>query len=184
MASPKIHDPSPDDDRPKPAKIGWDSVPPPEHNFANYRLVRVPVGRATGGVLLCRRMIGTHTHFYRKRTTPCTGDRCPACADGNSPRWYGYFAIWNPITKVVSILELPGATARALLDRYEDWTDWRGCTIVTERVPNKPNGRVHAILKDTRGVNDRLPDAPPIDSILAHMWEQSINTNDRHEGTR
>lgn len=73
---------------------------------------------------------------------------------------------------------------RALFDRYEEWTDWRGCTLQTERVPNKPNGRVHAVLRDTRGTHEKLPDAPPIDAILAHMWEQAFNTNERHEGTR
>lgn len=171
--TPRLHEPAP------PA-MRWTTDPPPATELSNFRLVRVQAGRPTGGVILSAKPVGHYTHYYRKRTMPCIGERCEACRDGNSPRWYGYLFVWNHVTHVQSVLELPASTVRALLDRYNHLTTWRGCTIVTERVPNKPNGRVHATIRDTISTHPDLPTSPNITAVLEHIWEFAINENFRH----
>lgn len=157
----------------------WSPIPPNADDQVAYRIRRTQVGKPQSMIVLSHGFIGTATHFYNGRTCKCDPNGCRACAAGNNPRWHGFLAVFNPINFQISILEVPKSTVHQVLHYRHDLTSFRGDTLTVERVPNKPNGRVHASLKPTTVQIDHLPPAPDVAACLERMWDHTQPTSKR-----
>lgn len=135
-----------------------------------YDLFRVPAKGMGRAIVVSHDVVGADTHYWRGRSQPCSGDKCEACEDGQSPRWRGYLAVMSPKSGRVVILEITAAAAGAIEAYFNKHRTLRGAGIVAERVGQKPNGRLRLMLTPPAAEIDQLPKAPQIQRLLARIW--------------
>jgi len=144
---------------------------PPE----NPRGVALPVLRvAPGKVLNCLitspDLIGTKTHYWHGRTTPCETPDCRPCQEGMPWRWHGYLGIWLPAPNQQYLLELTAQACYALLPYRATYHTLRGCNLLARRSTWAKNSRLVIETRPADLAKLRLPAPPHIERCLAVLW--------------
>lgn len=150
--------------------LPWADRPPPVKSLPHLPMKRLGPGEKLTGALTIHAMIGIYTHFWQRRTLPCGGEQCPACADNRPRRWEGYISLWTPTpSKHVIIALTPGAAADLSNELGPIGND-RGRIIVVERLGKRPNGRVVARAAEESRPESGLPPMPDLRAHLIHIW--------------
>jgi hypothetical protein len=150
--------------------IQWSDRPRNPSPTYGYRLMRVPPNRQMLATIVTGKPIGTNTHYYKGRTTPCAGPTCEACALGLQYRWHAYLAILIAETRETAILELTAQAAEQLDAAAAENGTLRAVEALFDRPSHRPNGRVRIVYRPGRVSEDRLPKEPDLARIMTHIW--------------
>jgi len=148
----------------------WSNCPPADKCGVSFTLRRTPQGRPLTCISTSEDLIGCPTHFYRGRTTPCSGEGCPACADGLPWRWHAYLSCLEISTREHFILELTAQAAENLISYRTAHKTIRGCLIELTRHKQRPNGRVILRCKPADLNKVPLPPAPDLIKCMQNIW--------------
>jgi hypothetical protein len=155
---------------PEHGSITWSNAPPRGTQEMAWPMLRIPAAGAKGLIILSNDMLGTNTHYYGGRTTPCDGQNCRACEDNSQKRWHGYLAVWMPKAAKKGILEITEAAGDAVAKAAEKRVSLRALSLAAQRVPTKANGKLVLQLTDSEWSPEGLPPAPDLRRILRRMW--------------
>lgn len=144
--------------------------PQAEASGQMYRIVRTPKKGNLSGILLSERHIGAPTHYWGGRTIICRKLTCPACKEGNAPRWYGYAPLWSVKSKAIAIVEWTAKAHEPIKNWLTEHGNFLGCQLSLERVGNKANGRLHARICSGDYSKELLPEPADIKAMLLTMW--------------
>lgn len=145
----------------------------PERNPENqpYRIHRTPATRELKVISVSQQLIGTQLHYWKGRSTPCTGHTCTACQAGQKARWKGYFQALNEQTNVVQIIEVTDRVYDAFAAQIRQHGSLRGLGIRLSRINGRVNGPLHVEFDGPKRSDGQLPEAAPLIEILERMWE-------------
>jgi hypothetical protein len=149
----------------------WTARPRRKEEQQSFEIVRTPPAGKICGVIASERFEGVELHYYRGRSTPCTGNDCEACEGGMRPRWTGYVFLQSA-TKRLVIFEF---TARGfnsfqnMLVSMKD--DLRGAMMTAKRMGSRPNGPLLVAFEEERRDPGSLPPVPDLREILERIWE-------------
>lgn len=151
--------------------IPWTNRVPDTPEKFSFTLHRTPADRPLRGIVIQEDLLGCNTHFWTKRTVPCTDKGCPACAAAMPSRWHAYVAAIDPANHVIFLFE---ATAKAALafEQYRDtYKTLRGCHFSASRPKRQKNAAVQIMTKPADLNRFTLP--PPIDlkKALSVIWQ-------------
>lgn len=163
-----------------PERLFRKGVPAGALNMRWMRVKRVQAGLELEVVGVADAPVVVGTHYWRGRTIPCVGSRCPAC-ETTLLRWFGYvgvrrwdggkeMAIGNPF-----VLELPGRTFVQLVEDvgvHAPVIVWRGLRFGAQRT----GGRRSPVLCDYRGRGACGLDLPSseVERALCHLWQVPV----------
>lgn len=148
----------------------WTNSPPPKDRANSMALHRTPPDKVITAIVTADQLIGTSTHFYRNRTTPCSKPDCPACEAGYPTRWHAWVSAWNQKHNAHFIFEMTAVIA-AVFDQYRaTYNTLRGAHFKAYRPSRTPNGRISIEIKpaDLNGLT--LPPEPDIKAVLTNIW--------------
>lgn len=148
----------------------WPNSPPDPETITPLRLIRAPARSSLKTTIISPEIQGALTHYNGSRTVRCPLVNCPECAKHHKPRWYGYVAIFNPVTNATAIFEFPSgpyATVREFLEKYKSL---RGTTLTAWRKPARENGPVFLTLEPPTDPSLSYPDPPNLMKVLCRMW--------------
>ncbi len=149
----------------------WSQQPPADLKTESMPLMRTPPKGKLKGLITSDKLIGCPVHWWRGRSMPCDGERCPACEKHTPWRWKGYICLWTPNTTLHFILELPAAATDPLGDYLAQYETLRGAKFTTCRIPEKPTGKVHSEIARIDISQYKLPQAPNILNHLSKIWD-------------
>jgi hypothetical protein len=149
----------------------WSDAPKREDLPANYRIMRCPPKGEIRGVVASDVIVGTHLHYFRGRSTPCSKSQCEACEAGHVPRWKGYVLLMSLKTKNLQIFEFTERAYEAFLQKQEQHASLRGCVLTCRRTANRPNGPLQATFDEARYDDALIPPVPDLREILQRIWE-------------
>lgn len=149
----------------------WQQSPDAGTRSLNYRIYRTPVGKEVELIILSRNFVGARLHFWRGRTTPCAGEQCTACQDGQRPRWKGYLLAYHRATKSCIIFEFTDRGYDPLQAQLEKFGNLRGFTLRSRRLNKKPNGPIQIEVGDIREESPHLPKEVDLQEMLDRIWE-------------
>lgn len=155
----------------------WTPRPNRKRDDLPLPLLRVRPGKPLTGIITNADIVGAYTHFWRGRTTPCTGPTCDACEAQHAARWYGYACIWNPTNNHQAIAELTPACVPAIDAYLAQFGTLRGAAIELARTNRKTNSRISCSIKPSPYTTDKIPAAFALQAQLERMWEMYPNTN-------
>jgi len=148
----------------------WSHFPPADELRGNMQLVRTPRDGSLVGIVTSDDLIGTNTHFWGGRTTPCEPPSCPACDAGCPTRWHAYLSFLRLDIGTQQLLELT-AQASIIFSRYVDAHDTlRGCHFKSYRTGTAKNSKIEVLTKPADLTKLILPDPPDILAVLAMIW--------------
>lgn len=133
-------------------------------------MIRTPANRPFVAIVSSDDLVGTNTHYYHNRTTPCEGTGCPICAEGHSWRWHGYLSCVDQGTKEHVLFEFTAQASdafRAYRDRY---STLRGCLFKATRHAQRYNGRVTIQTRPADLEGKDLPPGVNLTAMLCHIW--------------
>ena len=145
-------------------------TPPRDTRPKNLDMIRTPPNKKIGGFILSAAMHGLPIHFHG-RSIPCTQTpECPVCARGNTPRWTGYLAIWQPAWLKPKMLELPTGASEQVADYAANQGRLCHKAITVWRPKKTANGPVEVYIsqKDTEGL--AMPEEPDVQAALCILW--------------
>lgn len=149
----------------------WQESPDDTTRSLNYRIYRTPVGREVTLVALSNRFIGAKLHYWRGRSTPCEGQDCPACKDGQRPRWKGFLFAYHRDTRTIVIFEFTDRGYEPMQDQLDRHHSLRGLIFKTARLNKRPNGPIQITFTDTREESPHLPNPDGLAEMLERIWE-------------
>lgn len=158
----------------KKGKPQWALSPlPPDSEGLMIEILSPGAGQEVRAVILSDQITGLITHFIGGRTRPCTGDpaTCEGCQYQAAKRWKGYLPCWSQGVGRYVLAEL---TTQAVRDCKELNTVnplIRGKYLVLARPGKKPNGRVHAAVREIYTEPKKLPPAFDVIEALARIFE-------------
>ena len=133
-------------------------------------LIRAPARGVLNLIMTSERMIGTKTHFWMGRTTPCGNAECPACDEGLEFRWHSYLSAITTKPRNHILFEFTRQAAEYVKNYYILHGTLRGHQLVARRNRNKHNGRVILQLNPADTAHMTLPTEPNIQKILCKIW--------------
>jgi len=149
----------------------WTDRPPDTKSQPALTLKRTGPTK-TVGICLSNKPIGTLVHFWRGRTRPCLGPLlCEACHDGQTRRWKGYLALYNPDERKVWIHEFTENAYGGIGEALESFTSLRGHWIRFERTKPVSNAPVVATVSPSKSPSDTIPEDPDIKQVLNRIWD-------------
>jgi len=150
-------------------------TPPPDPRGNSLQIRRTPAGQFFKGIITTDDVIGTATHFYKGRTTPCANEDCDACSNGVPWRWHFYAGLYCPNTKSHCLFEMTAKAVEPLKTYRMAHGTLRGCQMTARRVNSSPNARVMI----TTGVADLektpIPKSPHLLEALSILWNIPLN---------
>jgi len=152
----------------------FSNEPPETGRRPGIALVRTPGNRPLVAIVTSDDLVGTNTHYYRNRTSPCEGDGCPICAEGLSWRWHGYLSCVDQGTKEHILFEFTAQASDAFRAYRARYGTLRGCLFKATRHAQRYNGRVSI---QTRPADLEGKDLPPpvnLKAMLCHIWNISM----------
>lgn len=149
----------------------WQDSPERDGAQASYRVMRCPAKGTITGIVASDVIVGTHLHYYRGRSTPCTKSQCEACEAGHVPRWKGYVLLMCARTKTMSIFEFTQRAFEAFLIRQQQHGSLRGCVLKAHRTSARPNGPLSVEFEEARYDDALIPTVPNLREILERIWE-------------
>jgi hypothetical protein len=117
-----------------------------------------------------RRLIGTKTHWWGGRTTPCDDPTCEACAAGCPYRWHAYVSAYDHGKQLHFLFECTAAAADAFEKYASDHESLRGCTFRASRNSKRQNARVQIETHPYTGKPSDLPAEPDLVACLSRLW--------------
>ena len=148
----------------------FSDCPPPESHGRSFPVRRTPTGTPLSAVCLSENLVGTKTHYWGGRTTPCEDDRCEACQHGIAWRWHGYFIARDTTMGLLFLYEFTAAAAEAFIEYRHQHGTLRGCEFKARRHNGQPNGQVLISCRPT-DLDHRFLHAPPDTiEILSRLW--------------
>ena len=148
----------------------WSTHPPKDDSVPALRVYRTPPHRPFRSFILSDDVLGAMLHYHNGRSTKCPGPNCPLCKAGMRPRWYGYFAIYNPKSAARALFEIPKGAYIAFDDYLTKYPTLRGTAFEAFRKPDRPNGQVVIHLDPPRPDAQVFPDQPDVFRTLCQMW--------------
>lgn len=153
----------------------WENDPPAPTEFAGLRLIRVGTARELECVITSDALTGRQTHFWKRRTTPCTGPDCPACIDAVPARWHGYVSAISSRTKAQFVLELTALAAHPIAEYLKRKGTLRGAMLVARRIGSKPNSPVTCVISPCDCDLRTLPRAVHMKKFLCTVWNLAFD---------
>lgn len=143
---------------------------PADPRGPSFPILRTPAYKPLIAIVTSEDLIGTFTHYFHGRTTPCDGDGCPACHDGLPYRWHAYQSAYNPENAMHFIFECTAQAAETFVQYRENGITLRGCKFQAIRLGGKPNGRVMIKTMTADLTQIALPKPPDLTKALAILW--------------
>lgn len=159
----------------------WKNKPPAPTEFAGVRLIRVATGKDFEGIITSNGLVGHDTHWWKRRTVPCTSPDCAACCDGTPARWHGYISVYCTRNHAHYVLEMTSLAAAAVDDFAERHGDLRGSLIRAARQGNRPNSPVAIAVYAHDSDLRTLPRAINLEHFLETIWSLKPNRDDPGE---
>ena len=135
------------------------------------QVVRAPSKGKASFVVLSDAVLGTWTHYFRRRTQPCMGNECQICPQENTRRWYGWLVGLNLLRREKFLVEVPAGVALNLRAWRLERGSLRGCTLTLFRANSKENGPVRGTISPATIDLGLLPECPNIVGLLCRMWQ-------------
>lgn len=150
--------------------LPWRDAPPTPKKLPHLPLIRLGAGASLKCAITVPTAIGIDTHFFHRRTLPCTGENCPGCADGRPKRWEGYVAVWTAAPSRHVIIALTPGVAADLQAIAGDNANLRGRLVLFARLGKRTNGRVTITAEDNIVPTEKLPPEPDLRAHMVHIW--------------
>lgn len=166
--------------------VEWTNQLPSSDDRQSLPIRRTPGTKTLKAIVTSEDMIGTFTHYYRGRTSPCERPDCEACNSGMPYRYHAYVGCWDPMSNLHFILEVTAQAAEHLVKHRTQHTTLRGCEISAYRWGKRSNGRV--ILRCTKSVVPvtSLPAPPDLKKCLSVLWNlplEKLEVGERVKGS-
>ena len=149
----------------------WTTKPERDPNNTPYRIHRTPATRELRVIIISEDLIGTNLHFWKGRSTPCTGNNCTACQSGHKARWKGYLQALNENSNTVQIVEITDRVYDAFALQKQKHGTLKGLGVRLSRTNGKPNGPLAAEFDGIKRSPGELPEEANLPGILERMWE-------------
>jgi len=156
----------------------WKNEPPAPTEFAGIRLGRVQAGRDYEAIITSDAMVGRDTHYWKRRTTPCTGPDCPCCLDGTPARWHGYLSVLSTRSRTHHVLELTALAAVPVAEYARRKGSLRGALIQARRLGNRPNSPVNLTCSASDADLRTLPRGVNLKRFLCTIWNIPYDCED------
>jgi len=153
---------------------GWTSEPAASDRGHEFSIIRCPKKGIRNLKILSHQPLGRYTHHWKGRTTPCGGDHCKACDEGNVRRWYGWVFVIDRRTEEIFCFEYTKASAGTFKRYFSRNRTLRGAHLEAWRKDSKANGKLTVILRMPAESEPRVPKAPSRKKFLAKLWETNI----------
>lgn len=150
--------------------LDWTATPPTDSCRPGMRLVRTPKDHKLEVLSVSRDLVGLFTHFWQKRTRPCTGPLCEPCQAGAEKRWHAWLGGWLPRINELCIFEMPAQAAMKLVKYREHHGTLRAARIFAYRPSMEPNGRVVLLVDRWNKSECDLPPEFDIREALGTIW--------------
>jgi hypothetical protein len=121
-------------------------------------------------VATCEELYCVHTHFIGRRTLPCLGEGCGACAAQKPRRKEAFASVVRVRDRKHIILRLTENAAIVLLRSVIGGCPVRGLAFVATRTGSRPNGYVSVEVVPVELETHRLPVAPDLPLHLSRVW--------------
>lgn len=148
----------------------FSNQPPETGRRPGIALVRTPANRPLVAIVTSDDLVGTNTHYYRNRTSPCEGQECPICAEGLSWRWHGYLSCVDQATKEHILFEFTAQASDAFRAYRTRYGTLRGCHFKATRHAQRYNGRVTIQTRPADLEGKDLPPTVNLKAMLCHIW--------------
>lgn len=149
--------------------------PPDNPNGQPLPIRRTPPKGVLTATITAANLLGTATHFWGGRTTPCTNPTCDACAAGTPWRWHAYVSAIEFLSQTHFLFECTAAAADAFVRFARERGTLRGCTFRASRSSTRMNARVIIETHLYTGQPKDLPAEPNIILALARLWNIPAN---------
>jgi hypothetical protein len=150
--------------------INWSDQIPDGSELKTLSIIRTPKSVPLQAIITSDAIIGTFTHFYNRRTIPCTAPHCKPCTDGCGNRWHGYLGAYSVKTHRHFIFEFTAKAAEDFKIYRELQPTLRGCQITAARRGIRVNDPVVIQCRPADLAGIKLPDPPDVKRILAIIW--------------
>lgn len=156
----------------------FSNKPPPEGRRPGIALVRTPANRPLVAIVTSDDLVGTPTHYYRNRTTPCEGEGCPICAEGFSWKWHGYLSCVDQGSQEHILFEFTAQASDAFRSYHKQYGTLRGCLFRANRHAGRYNGRVTIQTRPADLQAKTLPPGVNLTAMLCHIWNIPMSQAD------
>lgn len=150
--------------------LHFQNEPPADPRGNNLPLMRCPTNKPIQGIITCRDLVGTRTHFFHGRTVPCDDTDCPACEVGISWRWHGYVSLFCDRTNRTILFEFTARAAEPLTQYRKAYDSLRGCLMNASRSNSQGNSRVNIRTRPADLEKITLPEEPNLLEALSIIW--------------
>jgi len=149
----------------------FSNKPPSDPRGPSYQIVRTPTGKPLTAIVTSDDLIGTFTHFWKRRTMPCErGNDCQPCQAGIPFRWHAYLSAYLKNHAHV-LFECTAQAAENFVAYREAHGSLRGCLFTASRMNYSPNARVIITCKPANLSELTLPNPPDLIAVLAILWD-------------
>ncbi len=148
----------------------WYTNIPEEIVTQSLPIRRTPASKPITCIVTSADLIGTFTHFYRGRTTPCERPDCEACRDGQPWRYHAYVGAWSRNSGLHFIFEMTAQAAEKLIEFRTKYQSLRSCQIDAYRWGKRSNGRVILKASPSGIAPTDLPLEPDLVKCLSVLW--------------
>lgn len=166
----------------------WSTQPPYSPHQSTLPIERTPPKGYLTGWITSSKIVGCPVHWYKGRTKPCELDNCPACENNIPWRWKGYLGLYIKQNSLHVLLEFPAAVGDRFGEFLANERTLRHALVSLNRVPEKPNGKIHLRIKRDREKIIAIPDEPNIVQILSTLWDlpitEGVEVPDRYSSTQ
>jgi len=147
-----------------------DSSPPADPDGQPLPIRRTPTNGFILATVTSRKLLGTPTHYWGGRTTPCTHEPCDACSSGSPYRWHAYLSAFDFPRQLHFLFECTAAAAAAFVKFASEHETLRGCVFRAAREGKRQNSRVVIETNVYTGRPDALPREPDLVGALSRLW--------------
>lgn len=152
----------------------FSNEPPDDPRGPSFQIVRTPTGKPLIGIVTSDVLVGTYTHFWKRRTMPCERpDECEACNAGIPFRWHAYLSALLK-NRAHVLFECTAQAAQRFAEYRKAHGTTRGCYFTASRMNYAPNARVIIACKPADLSEIILPSPPDIVKVLAILWDFPI----------
>jgi len=135
------------------------------------------IGGAIEGTVLSDAILGISTHYYDKRTIPCTKHlgHCVGCVDWQrKAQWNGYFVVRSPRTKEDGVFQVTRFAVDGCPALTMDGFTLRGAYVRLQRKGESPQGKVTMSFIEEKRTRQPIR-CPDLIAGLARMWEMELS---------
>jgi hypothetical protein len=159
----------------------WRDRPPAPTEFAGIRIGRVQKGKDYEAIITSEAMVGHNTHWYKRRTIPCTAPDCAACCEATPARWHGYLSVWSTRTRIHNVLELTALAAASVAEYADRHGSLRGALLRASRIGNRDNSPVSVTITPHDCDLRTVPRQVDLRRFLETLWSAKTNHDEPTE---